>query len=62
MFLTDNQYIYHKYTMLFVFMQYYTDANEAESWMREKMPLVLSEDYGKDQPTAKVDLNLFDFL
>jgi len=33
--------------------QYYMDANEAESWMREKMPLVLSEDYGKDQPTAK---------
>jgi len=33
--------------------QYYADANEAESWMREKMPLVCSEDFGKDQPTAK---------
>ncbi|XP_070576983.1 spectrin beta chain, non-erythrocytic 5-like isoform X4 [Ptychodera flava] len=33
--------------------QYYTDANEAESWMREKMPLVCSDDYGKDTEGAK---------
>ncbi|CAH1792768.1 unnamed protein product [Owenia fusiformis] len=33
--------------------QYYTDANEAESWMREKMPLVCSDDYGKDEASAK---------
>lgn len=33
--------------------QYYVDANEAESWMREKMPLVCSEDFGKDEPSAK---------
>ncbi|XP_066281028.1 spectrin beta chain, non-erythrocytic 5-like isoform X2 [Branchiostoma lanceolatum] len=33
--------------------QYYTDGNEAESWMREKMPLVCSEDYGKDVQSAQ---------
>ncbi|XP_078000869.1 spectrin beta chain, non-erythrocytic 5-like isoform X3 [Glandiceps talaboti] len=33
--------------------QYYTDANEAESWMREKMPLVCSDDYGKSTGGAK---------
>ncbi|XP_033104188.1 spectrin beta chain-like [Anneissia japonica] len=32
--------------------RYYTDANEAESWMREKMPLVCSHDYGKDAVVA----------
>ncbi|XP_071961269.1 spectrin beta chain, non-erythrocytic 1-like [Antedon mediterranea] len=32
--------------------RYYTDANEAESWMREKMPLVCSHDYGKDAVAA----------
>ena len=35
--------------------QYYADANEAESWMKEKMPLVCSEDYGNDEPSAKVE-------
>lgn len=34
--------------------QYYCDANEAESWMKEKMPLVSSEDYGNDEPSATV--------
>ncbi|XP_071480964.1 spectrin beta chain-like [Diadema antillarum] len=33
--------------------QYYIDANEAESWMREKMPLVCSDDYGRDADSAK---------
>ncbi|CAG2101157.1 unnamed protein product [Medioppia subpectinata] len=32
--------------------QYHTDANEAESWMKEKSQLVTSEDYGKDEPSA----------
>ncbi|XP_030854700.1 spectrin beta chain, non-erythrocytic 5 [Strongylocentrotus purpuratus] len=36
--------------------EYYIDANEAESWMREKMPLVCSDDYGKDADSAKVML------
>ena len=35
-------------------LQYYADANEAESWIREKLPLVCSKDYGKDEPTAVV--------
>ena len=34
--------------------QYYADANEAEAWMKEKLPLVQSDDYGKDEATAKV--------
>lgn len=29
------------------------DANEAESWMREKMPLVRSDDLGKDEFAAE---------
>lgn len=39
-----------------LFCQYYADANEAESWIKEKMPLVTSKDYGKDEPSAKVCL------
>ncbi|KAL4238363.1 Spectrin beta chain [Mactra antiquata] len=37
--------------------QYYTDANEAESWMKEKMPLVTSDDYGKDEGSAQTLLS-----
>nr|XP_002732400.1 PREDICTED: spectrin beta chain, non-erythrocytic 5-like [Saccoglossus kowalevskii] len=37
--------------------QYYTDANEAESWMREKMPLVCSDDYGNNIEGAKLILS-----
>lgn len=33
--------------------QFYTDANEAESWLNEKMALVGSEDYGVDEPSAQ---------
>ncbi|XP_033642967.1 spectrin alpha chain, non-erythrocytic 1-like isoform X2 [Asterias rubens] len=33
--------------------QYFADANEAESWMKEKEPIVTSEDYGKDEDTAE---------
>ncbi|XP_015599750.1 spectrin beta chain, non-erythrocytic 1 isoform X3 [Cephus cinctus] len=33
--------------------QFYTDANEADSWMNEKMALVASEDYGVDEPSAQ---------
>lgn len=33
--------------------QYLADANEAESWMREKEPLVGSVDYGKDEDSAE---------
>lgn len=33
--------------------QFYTDANEAESWLNEKMALVTSSDYGEDEPSAQ---------
>ena len=34
--------------------QYFADANEAESWMWEKEPIVGSTDYGKDEDSAEV--------
>ncbi|BFZ07506.1 hypothetical protein BsWGS_10543 [Bradybaena similaris] len=37
--------------------QYYADANEAESWMKEKMPLVCSDDYGKEEASAQALLS-----
>lgn len=37
--------------------QYFADANEAESWMREKEPIVGSTDYGKDEDSAEVQQN-----
>lgn len=33
--------------------QFYTDANEAESWLNEKMALVGSEDHGVDEPSGQ---------
>ena len=33
--------------------QFYADANEAESWLREKLPLVRSTDYGEDEPSGQ---------
>lgn len=33
--------------------QFYTDANEADSWLNEKMALVASKDYGVDEPSAQ---------
>lgn len=33
--------------------QYYADANEADSWMNEKMALVASCDHGVDEPSAQ---------
>ncbi|XP_071500194.1 spectrin alpha chain, non-erythrocytic 1-like [Diadema antillarum] len=36
--------------------QYFADANEAESWMQEKEPIVASEDYGKDEDSAESQL------
>ena len=35
-------------------VQYYSDANEVESWLKEKEPLVSSHNYGKDDASAKV--------
>ncbi|XP_075470432.1 spectrin beta chain, non-erythrocytic 5 isoform X1 [Ascaphus truei] len=36
--------------------QYFADANEAESWLRERLPLLTSEDYGKDESSAEAIL------
>lgn len=33
--------------------QFYTDANEADSWLNEKMALVASDDYGVDEPSGQ---------
>lgn len=38
--------------------QYFADANEAESWMREKEPIVSSPDYGKDEDSAEVNVEM----
>ena len=40
--------------MIFTCLQYYSDANDAESWMTEKMYVVSSEDYGRDEQSAMV--------
>ena len=40
---------------MFVFYthtQYYSEANEADSWMNEKAGLAASQDYGKDEDAA----------
>ena len=34
--------------------QYYSSAQEAESWMKEKEPIVSNGDYGKDEDSAQV--------
>jgi len=34
-------------------LQFYADANEADSWILEKKPLVASVDYGEDEPSAQ---------
>ncbi len=34
--------------------QYYSSAQEAESWMKEKEPIVNSGDFGKDEDSAQV--------
>lgn len=39
--------------------QYFHDANEAESWIREKMPLVKSDDYGRDEQASESLLSRF---
>lgn len=42
--------------------QYFADANEAESWMREKMPLVSNVDYGKDEDSSEALLKKHEAL
>uniref|UniRef100_A0A8C9W125 Spectrin alpha chain, non-erythrocytic 1 n=1 Tax=Scleropages formosus TaxID=113540 RepID=A0A8C9W125_SCLFO len=42
--------------------QYFADANEAESWMHEKEPIVGSTDYGKDEDSAEALLKKHEAL
>lgn len=42
--------------------QYFADANEAESWMREKVPLVSNVDYGKDEDSSEALLKKHEAL
>lgn len=39
--------------------QYYSDSNDAESWMKEKMYVASSEDYGRDEQSAMVGRDIF---
>jgi len=42
--------------------QYFADANEGESWMREKEPIVGNTDYGKDEDSAEALLKKHEAL
>ena len=42
--------------------QYFADANEAESWIKEKEPIVLNQDYGKDEDSAEALLKKHEAL
>lgn len=42
--------------------QYYADANEAESWMKEKEPIVSNSDYGKDEDSSEALLKKHEAL
>ena len=46
----ESTYIYQ--TVMYVYMshvQYYFDVNEVESWLKEKVPLVFSQNYDRDE-------------
>ena len=38
-------------------IQFYAKASEAESWMKDKKPLVLQEEYGKDEDGTQVSIS-----
>ena len=42
--------------------QYFVDANEAESWIKEKEPMVKIEDYGKDEDSTEALLKKHEAL
>lgn len=42
--------------------QYFADANEAESWMKEKEPIVTTQDYGKDEDSSEALLKKHEAL
>ncbi|XP_024083018.1 spectrin alpha chain [Cimex lectularius] len=42
--------------------QYFADANEAESWMKEKEPMVVNQDFGKDEDSSEALLKKHEAL
>ncbi|XP_039289075.1 spectrin alpha chain-like isoform X4 [Nilaparvata lugens] len=42
--------------------QYFADANEAESWIKEKEPMVRNTDYGKDEDSSEALLKKHEAL
>jgi len=38
---------------LCVLLQFYAEANEAEAWIQEKGPLLMSRDIGKDEDSVQ---------
>lgn len=40
-----------------VSLQYFADIDEANSWLRERQPLLASKDYGKDESSAEALLH-----
>lgn len=42
--------------VVFCFIQYYADAGEVETWMKEKAQVVSSDDFGKDLSSAQVSV------
>jgi spectrin beta len=34
-------------------LQFYAEANEAEAWLREKLPSLTSSDFGKDEDSVQ---------
>lgn len=42
--------------------QFFADANEAESWMKEKEPIVSNQDYGKDEDSSEALLKKHEAL
>ncbi|XP_066994167.1 spectrin alpha chain isoform X1 [Anabrus simplex] len=42
--------------------QYFADANEAESWMKEKEPIVCNSDFGKDEDSSEALLKKHEAL
>ncbi|XP_072162112.1 spectrin alpha chain [Bemisia tabaci] len=42
--------------------QYFADANEAESWIKEKEPIVCNQDYGKDEDSSEALLKKHEAL
>ena len=42
--------------------QYFADANEAESWMKEKEPIVSSKDFGKEEDSTEALLKKHEAL